>query len=443
MESHQVAMPPDTEETELLLLVVTLLCHWTRVVSAAQAFMHATDVHDSLPQASALSPVSGRRARGSRRWVALAAAPTPRRFWVYPHRSRDWWYNCVWSSWNDEEWLKNFRMSRGTFQRIVDSLAPALRRQDTRMRAALPVEMRVGMAIWYLASPNSFREVRQQFGVGTTTAFEAVHEFCEAVKNILFKRVVRFADPVEKVMRGFANIGFPQCVGAIDGCHIQILNPSDAPADYINRKRVASIVLMAVCDDKGRFFEVDIGHPGRSHDAHIFRGCHFTQAMDRGAFFPVNPVLSIHGVAVPPLILADGAFPMRRWLVKPYLHPRNAIERLYNRRMSRARCGVERAFGRLKGRWKCLWHKLPIRVERVNSLVATCVVLHNLCEAENQDSPESEWRTGPLLTQMEEQQPIIIDQGEGSYSEDQHLARGKAVRNALATYLYCNRPVQQ
>ncbi|XP_048338978.1 uncharacterized protein LOC125425415, partial [Sphaerodactylus townsendi] len=232
-------MPPDTEETELLLLVVTLLCHWTRVVSAAQAFMHATDVHDSLPQASALSPVSGRRARGSRRWVALAAAPTPRRFWVYPHRSRDWWYNCVWSSWNDEEWLKNFRMSRGTFQRIVDSLAPALRRQDTRMRAALPVEMRVGMAIWYLASPNSFREVRQQFGVGTTTAFEAVHEFCEAVKNILFKRVVRFADPVEKVMRGFANIGFPQCVGAIDGCHIQILNPSDAHADYINRKRAA------------------------------------------------------------------------------------------------------------------------------------------------------------------------------------------------------------
>ncbi|XP_048361784.1 putative nuclease HARBI1 [Sphaerodactylus townsendi] len=319
MESHQVAMPPDTEETELLLLVVTLLCHWTRVVSAAQAFMHATDVHDSLPQASALSPVSGRRARGSRRWVALAAAPTPRRFWVYPHRSRDWWYNCVWSSWNDEEWLKNFRMSRGTFQRIVDSLAPALRRQDTRMRAALPVEMRVGMAIWYLASPNSFREVRQQFGVGTTTAFEAVHEFCEAVKNILFKRVVRFADPVEKVMRGFANIGFPQCVGAIDGCHIQILNPSDAPADYINRKRVASIVLMAVCDDKGRFFEVDIGHPGRSHDAHIFRGCHFTQAMDR---------------------------------------------------------------------------------------------------AENQDSPESECRADPLLTQKEEQQPIIIDKGE---SNSEHL----------------------
>uniref|UniRef100_A0ACB8FNR8 Uncharacterized protein n=1 Tax=Sphaerodactylus townsendi TaxID=933632 RepID=A0ACB8FNR8_9SAUR len=49
-------MPPDTEETELLLLVVTLLCHWTRVVSAAQAFMRAMAVHESLQQASALSP---------------------------------------------------------------------------------------------------------------------------------------------------------------------------------------------------------------------------------------------------------------------------------------------------------------------------------------------------------------------------------------------------
>uniref|UniRef100_A0ACB8FPE0 Uncharacterized protein n=1 Tax=Sphaerodactylus townsendi TaxID=933632 RepID=A0ACB8FPE0_9SAUR len=39
-------MPPDTEETELLLLVVTLLCHWTRVVFAAQAFMRVMAVHE-------------------------------------------------------------------------------------------------------------------------------------------------------------------------------------------------------------------------------------------------------------------------------------------------------------------------------------------------------------------------------------------------------------
>ncbi|XP_048339150.1 putative nuclease HARBI1 [Sphaerodactylus townsendi] len=298
------------------------------------------------------------------------------------------------------------------------------------------------MAIWYLASPNSFRELRQPFGVGTTMAFEAVHEFCNTVRDILFKRVVRFADPVGKVMRGLANLGFPQCVGAIDGCHIQVQNPLDAPTDYINRKKVAPIVLMAVCDDKGRFFEVDIGHPGRSHDAHVFRGCHFTQPMDRGVFFPVTPVMSVHGVAIPPLILADGAFRLRRWLVKPYVPPHNAIERFFNRKICRARCVVEQAFGRLKSRWRCLRYKLPIRVERVNALVATCIVLHNLCEAEEHDVPENESRAGALLTQMEEQQPVIIAQDEGCHAEECNLAQGKAVRVALATFLYCNRPRQ-
>lgn len=38
------------------------------------------------------------------------------------------------------------------------------------------------------------------------------------------------------------------CIGAIDGCHINIKAPSDCPASYVNRKGVHSILLQAVCD---------------------------------------------------------------------------------------------------------------------------------------------------------------------------------------------------
>ena len=41
---------------------------------------------------------------------------------------------------------------------------------------------------------------------------------------------------------------------------------------------------------------------------------------------------------------------------------------------------VENAFGRLKGRWRCLLKRMDFMLENVPNIVATCVILHNICE---------------------------------------------------------------
>ena len=51
-----------------------------------------------------------------------------------------------------------------------------------------------------------------------------------------------------------------------------------------------------------------------------------------------------------------------------------------NYRLSHARVVVEHAYGRLKGRWRCLQKRLDISVYDVPKCVAACVVLHNVCE---------------------------------------------------------------
>ena len=72
------------------------------------------------------------------------------------------------------------------------------------------------------------------------------------------------------IVNGFeTRWGFPQCVGAIDGSHIPIASPQEYPADYYNRKGWHSIVLQGVVDHEYRFWNVNVGWPGRVHDARV------------------------------------------------------------------------------------------------------------------------------------------------------------------------------
>jgi hypothetical protein len=50
----------------------------------------------------------------------------------------------------------------------------------------------------------------------------------------------------------------------------------------------------------------------------------------------------------------------------------------FNYRQSRARMVVENAFGRLKGRWRCLLKRMDCHVSNVPTVVASCVTLHNM-----------------------------------------------------------------
>ena len=56
--------------------------------------------------------------------------------------------------------------------------------------------------------------------------------------------------------------GFPQCIGAIDGTHIEIAQPSEHYSDFINRKGYFSSKVRAVRDYKYCFQEVVAKWPG-------------------------------------------------------------------------------------------------------------------------------------------------------------------------------------
>ena len=72
----------------------------------------------------------------------------------------------------------------------------------------------------------------------------------------------------------------PNCVGAINGKHVQILHPPETGSDYFNYKGFSSTVLMAIMGPNAEFVFADLGSQGRISDGGVLRNTVFYHALD-------------------------------------------------------------------------------------------------------------------------------------------------------------------
>ncbi|XP_048347927.1 protein ANTAGONIST OF LIKE HETEROCHROMATIN PROTEIN 1-like [Sphaerodactylus townsendi] len=330
-----------------------------------------------------------------------------RAFWVQPGRS-EWWEKVVLPHWDDPLWQENFRMSRQTFMELCNRLRPVLERQTTNMRAPITVEKQLAIAVWKLATPDSYRSVAECFGVGRSTVSRIVMEVCQALYDV-YHHVVHLTHP-HKVMKGFAAKGFPHCIGAIDATHIPIIAPAHRATEYINSKGYYSMVLQALVDHDGRFTDVYAGRSGKVHDARIFRSSPIFRAMNQGTFGP-NAIMEIEGEQVKPVILGDPAYPLLPWLMTPYCGHLDTSKQRFNNTLNRCRTVVEYAFDHLRGRWRCLLSRLDVRERYAPRVIVACCILHNICEAKGeplQDGWEEVVRSVSRSYQQPERQPVYV-----------------------------------
>ena len=302
--------------------------------------------------------------------------------WTHP-RAQLWW-NAIVPGFNNEQFMSNFRVSRESFDYICRRLGPVLQRNNTNYRLCIPVNKRVAIALWRLATNSEYRSVSHLFGVGIATVCHCVQDFCNAVIKVLLPERIKTPDARKLMeMATFFNNRWraPQCVGAIDGSHIPIIAPELYPRDYHNRKGWHSIILQAVVDGKGLFWDVCVGYPGSVHDARVLKQSHLWEVVSDGQFFSQHTV-NISGHDVGHYLIGDPAYPLQTWLMKAFsdtgrLTPQ---QQRYNARLSSARAIVETTFGRLKGRWRCLLKRNDCQLDLTKKMVLACCVLHNICE---------------------------------------------------------------
>ncbi|CAF0959072.1 unnamed protein product [Adineta ricciae] len=294
----------------------------------------------------------------------------------------------------DSQFKENFRLNRTTYNELIRQIGPHLQREDTTFRLAIPVEKRVACALYLLGSTCELRTAANLFGIGRTTAGQILHEFCEVLVNNFFHRFIKFPTTSQEIQNTvndfYIRCGYPMCIGSLDGTHIPIKPPTGFETDYFNYKKYHSVIMLAVVNSSLLFTYVNVGAPGRCNDSSVFSRSTLSDVIQMPIY--ANHYININNVKIQSHLIADSAFPLKPSVLKPYGEKPNMLrsERLFNYRLSRCRCSVERAFGSMKNRFRCLHKKLEYDINYVCTLIKATAVLHNLCVFNN-DLIEIDW----------------------------------------------------
>lgn len=168
-------------------------------------------------------------------------------------------------------------------------------------------------------------------------------------------------------------------MGAVDGKHVNILPPAGSGSYFYNYKGGHSLVLMAIVNANYEFIMVDFGVNGRISDGGVIDHTTFYQKLKNGNLSLPHPTRPKGSQDIMPFVfIGDEAFSLRCDFLKPFGQKElNHDRKIFNYRLSRARCRVENTFGILSARFRIFQAAISISLEGIEKAVMAACVLHN------------------------------------------------------------------
>ncbi|CAI5464532.1 unnamed protein product [Closterium sp. Yama58-4] len=316
-------------------------------------------------------------------------------------RSRAWWEECIDPNNPPEMFRKKFRMSRETFMELCGMVGPLLGKKPRKNPNLL--DIRIGAAIWRLATAEPLHLVSRRFNLSRTTVHFVGNDILKILNDVILPKVVVWPEPgsaraaeissqflkrcgLENNSSVEQQLGNGQLIGTLYTTHLNINTPRSNMVRYYNKQlteRLAresySLSTQAVVDANGQFIDLCIGLPGALSDEEVLQQSTLHQKGQAG---------ELKGAKV----IGLRSYPLLDWLLVPYAQSDSATwyQTTFNECIEKGTAVGKDAIGRLKGRWRILLRRAEGKLHELPRLVGACCALHNFLEQKG-EAFDPEW----------------------------------------------------
>ena len=148
---------------------------------------------------------------------------------------------------------------------------------------------------------------------------------------------------------------------------------------FYTYKSFFNIALLGLVDANYECIFTDVGSNGRGSDAGVYRNSTISRALEGVCLNILNGRQLVSDTNTAPMtIVADDAFPLKPYRMKPY--PDIGLDRnlhIFNCMLSRARRVVENAFGILANHFRVPRTVIAVSPTKAELAVLAACVLHN------------------------------------------------------------------